>query len=63
MPVQSPHKVLLAVGRGSGTLEVWTCNAKSKSSKKVGSYDAHVQVVSALSFTVLSDVCFKQGKK
>lgn len=50
VPVQSPHKVLLAVGKGSGSLEVWTCNARTKSSKKVGSYEAHVQVVTGLAW-------------
>ncbi|KAJ8446421.1 hypothetical protein Cgig2_019314 [Carnegiea gigantea] len=50
VPVQSPHKILLAVGKGSGSLDVWTCNARTKSSKKVGSYEAHVQVVTGLAW-------------
>lgn len=50
VPVQSPSKVLLAVGKGSGSFQIWTCNAKTKSSKKVGSYDAHLQAVSGLAW-------------
>ncbi|XP_021763181.1 uncharacterized protein LOC110727897 [Chenopodium quinoa] len=50
VPVQSPRKILLAVGKGSGSLEVWTCNTKAKRTIKVGSYGAHVQAVTGLAW-------------
>lgn len=50
VPVQSPWKILLAVGKGSGSFEVWTYNTKAKKSNKVGSYDAHVQAVTGLAW-------------
>ncbi|KMS96560.1 hypothetical protein BVRB_8g201950 [Beta vulgaris subsp. vulgaris] len=48
MAAQSPRKILLAVGKGSGSFQLWTCNIKVKSANKVGSYDAHVQAVTGL---------------
>ncbi|XP_057536577.1 uncharacterized protein LOC130814504 isoform X2 [Amaranthus tricolor] len=50
VPAQSPQKILLAVGKGSGAFEVWTCNTKVNRLKKVGSYDAHVQAVTGLAW-------------
>ncbi|KAL5737080.1 hypothetical protein ACOSQ2_031868 [Xanthoceras sorbifolium] len=50
VPVQSPHKILLAVGKGSGSFEVWICDISSSKFEKAGSYDAHDQVVTGLAW-------------
>ncbi|KAL2921682.1 Notchless protein-like protein 1 [Bienertia sinuspersici] len=48
VPIQSPRKVQLAFGKGSGSFEVWMCDTEVKSSHNVGSYDAHVQAITGL---------------
>ncbi|KAF5177747.1 Transducin/WD40 repeat-like superfamily protein, partial [Thalictrum thalictroides] len=47
---ESSEKMLLAVGRGSGSLEVWMCDISSSKFQISGSYDAHVQVVTGLTW-------------
>ncbi|PIA44102.1 hypothetical protein AQUCO_01700014v1 [Aquilegia coerulea] len=47
---ESPEKMLLAVGRGSGSLEVWICDISNFKFQIIGSYDAHVQVVTGLTW-------------
>lgn len=46
MPAKSMHKMLLAVGKGSGSFEVWNCDIYNNNFDKFGSYDAHDNVVS-----------------
>ncbi|KAK1571297.1 hypothetical protein Q3G72_014717 [Acer saccharum] len=50
VPVQSPHQILLAVGKGSGSFEVWICDVSSSKYEKAGSYDAHDQAVTGLAW-------------
>ncbi|KAK9672366.1 hypothetical protein RND81_12G096000 [Saponaria officinalis] len=50
IPSQSRQKILVAVGKGSGSFEVWMLNIVTKRLKKVGSYDAHVQAVTGLAW-------------
>lgn len=38
--------MLLAVGKGSGSFEVWICDVSNSKFDKFGSYDAHDNVVS-----------------
>lgn len=45
VPVQTMHKMLLAVGKGSGSFEVWTADISSSKFDKAGLYDAHDCVV------------------
>ncbi|WRX18770.1 Transcription factor IIIC [Theobroma cacao] len=56
MPSQSLHKILLAVGKGSGALEVWIGDISVKKFNRAGSYDAHDQVVTGLAWAF--DGCF-----
>ncbi|CAN0903686.1 hypothetical protein LINGRAHAP2_LOCUS22694 [Linum grandiflorum] len=41
VPSQSVHKMLIAVGKGSGSFEIWTCNTSSFKIEKAGCHDAH----------------------
>ncbi|KAE8077619.1 hypothetical protein FH972_016169 [Carpinus fangiana] len=50
MPAKSLHKMLLAVGKGSGSFEVWNCDISSNRFDIVGSYDAHDHVVTGLAW-------------
>lgn len=50
MPTKSPDKIHLAVGKGSGSLELWICNMSSQKFDKIGTYDAHGQTVSVFLF-------------
>ncbi|XP_040930466.1 uncharacterized protein [Gossypium hirsutum] len=56
MPTQSLHKMLLAVGRTSGAIEVWIGDTSVKTFDKAGPYDAHDQVVTGLAWAF--DGCF-----
>ena len=38
--------MLIAVGKGSGSFEVWVCDIPNGKFDKLGSYDAHDHVVS-----------------
>lgn len=54
---QSPNKMLLAIGNGSGSIEVWSCDILVRRFEKAGSCDAHNHVVSSFDtqiFTSLS---------
>uniref|UniRef100_A0A0V0ITQ3 Putative ovule protein n=1 Tax=Solanum chacoense TaxID=4108 RepID=A0A0V0ITQ3_SOLCH len=48
--VQSPNKMLLAIGKGSGSIEVWTCDILLRRFEKAGTYDAHNHAVTGLSW-------------
>lgn len=50
VPAKSPHKMHLAVGKGSGSFELWICDISSKKIDKIGPYDAHNQTVSLFFF-------------
>ncbi|KAM7463624.1 hypothetical protein LguiA_031745 [Lonicera macranthoides] len=50
VPAQSPGQLLLAVGKGSGSLEVWICDLSAHKFDKAGSYDAHDHIVTGLSW-------------
>lgn len=45
MPIQSQDKVVLAIGKGSGSIEAWICHIFSNKFQSAGIYDAHDQVV------------------
>ncbi|CAN4099079.1 unnamed protein product [Withania somnifera] len=47
---QSPNKMLLAIGKGSGSIEVWTCDILVHRFEKAGSCDAHNHVVTGLAW-------------
>ncbi|XP_059300256.1 uncharacterized protein LOC132052640 [Lycium ferocissimum] len=47
---QSPNKMLLAIGKGSGSIEVWTCDILACRFEKAGSCDAHNHVVTGLAW-------------
>lgn len=46
----SPNKMLLAIGKGSGSIEVWTCDILVRRFEKAGSCDAHNHVVTGLTW-------------
>lgn len=48
VPVQSLHKMQLAIGKGSGSFDVWIYDISTTKFDKVGSYDAHEHVVTGL---------------
>ncbi|PON71979.1 WD repeat containing protein [Parasponia andersonii] len=50
VPAWSPNKMLLAVGKGSGSLEVWICDTSNRKFDKFGSSDAHDNVVTGLAW-------------
>ncbi|XP_078446053.1 transducin/WD40 repeat-like superfamily protein isoform X2 [Wolffia australiana] len=43
-----PDLLVLAVGKGSGSLEAWVCHLSSRKFERVGVYDAHDQLVTGL---------------
>ncbi|XP_012575561.1 uncharacterized protein [Cicer arietinum] len=47
---QYPSKMLLAIGKGSGSIEIWLCDISSREFDKLGSYDAHYYVVTGLTW-------------
>ncbi|OVA04709.1 WD40 repeat [Macleaya cordata] len=49
-PARSLDEILLAIGRGSGSLEVWICDILSCKFQCAGLYDAHGQVVTGLAW-------------
>lgn len=55
VPMKSPDSFVLAIGKGSGSLESWICNLSSSKFEIVGTYNAHDQVVCP-NFTVLYDM-------
>ncbi|KAL5567668.1 hypothetical protein UlMin_024243 [Ulmus minor] len=52
VPAQSTNKMLLAIGKGSGSFEVWTCGISNSDFKKFGSYHAHDHVVTGLAWAL-----------
>jgi hypothetical protein len=38
--------MLLAIGKGSGSIEIWICDISYREFDKLGSYDAHYYAVS-----------------
>lgn len=50
IPPQSPDKVLIAIGKGSGILSVWICYTSGRKCHKAGHFDAHDQVVTDLAW-------------
>lgn len=50
VPPQSPDKVLVAIGKGSGLLSVWICYTSGRKCHKAGHYEAHDQVVTGLAW-------------
>uniref|UniRef100_A0A5B6YNM7 Transcription factor IIIC 90kDa subunit N-terminal domain-containing protein n=2 Tax=Davidia involucrata TaxID=16924 RepID=A0A5B6YNM7_DAVIN len=50
VPRQSSRKMLLAVGKGSGSFEVWICNISANKFDRAGSYDAHDHIVTGLAW-------------
>lgn len=47
---QSPNKMLLAIGKGSGSIEVWTCDILVCRFEKAGFCDAHNHAVTGLAW-------------
>ncbi|CAH9078532.1 unnamed protein product [Cuscuta europaea] len=50
VPLDSPSKISLAIGKGSGTVDVWICEMCSSTFKKVGSYRGHDHIVTGLAW-------------
>ncbi|CAA7410944.1 unnamed protein product [Spirodela intermedia] len=50
VPMKSPDSFVLAIGKGSGSLEAWICNVSSSKFERVGTYNAHDQVVTGLAW-------------
>ncbi|XP_018506757.2 uncharacterized protein LOC103962612 [Pyrus x bretschneideri] len=50
VPIKSPDKIHLAVGKGSGSFELWICNMSSQKFDKIGTYVAHGQTVTGLAW-------------
>ncbi|XP_073108017.1 uncharacterized protein [Elaeis guineensis] len=50
VPMHSQDKVVLAIGKGSGSLEAWICHKFSNEIQSAGIYDAHDQVVTGLAW-------------
>ncbi|GMH29659.1 hypothetical protein Nepgr_031502 [Nepenthes gracilis] len=50
VPLQFQHKVLLAIGKGSGSFEICTYDIRMKNLKKVGSFDVHDYAVTGLAW-------------
>ncbi|WOK99671.1 hypothetical protein Cni_G08383 [Canna indica] len=48
VPRKSQEKIVLAIGKGSGSIEVWICHVSCKKIQSAGFYDAHDQVVTGL---------------
>ncbi|KAL9324238.1 hypothetical protein ACSQ67_009095 [Phaseolus vulgaris] len=47
---QYPSKILLAIGKVSGSFEIWLCDISSREFDKLGSYCAHDYVVTGLTW-------------
>ncbi|KAL3626200.1 hypothetical protein CASFOL_029749 [Castilleja foliolosa] len=47
-PSQSPWKLFLAIGKGSGSFEVWIIDMRTSKFEKVGCYNAHERIVTGL---------------
>ncbi|XP_057418381.1 uncharacterized protein LOC130712569 isoform X2 [Lotus japonicus] len=47
---QYPSKMLLAIGKGSGSFEIWLCDVSSRVFDKLGSYDSHDCIITGLAW-------------
>ncbi|KAL8551076.1 hypothetical protein ACS0TY_000236 [Phlomoides rotata] len=52
VPSQSPSKLLLAIGKGSGSFELWTLDMTTNKFEKVGCYNAHDSIVTGLAWAL-----------
>ncbi|KAL8049351.1 hypothetical protein ABFX02_06G016100 [Erythranthe guttata] len=50
VPSHSPGKLLLAIGKGSGSFEVWMLEMATRKFEKNGCYDAHDRIVTGLAW-------------
>ncbi|KAK6155486.1 hypothetical protein DH2020_009734 [Rehmannia glutinosa] len=50
VPSRSQWKLLLAIGKGSGSFEVWTIDMPTSKFEKVGCYNAHDRIVTGLAW-------------
>ncbi|KAK4431266.1 hypothetical protein Salat_0888700 [Sesamum alatum] len=50
VPTQTPWKLLLAIGKGSGSIEVWILDMSISKLEKVGCCDAHERIVTGLAW-------------
>ncbi|KAG8387625.1 hypothetical protein BUALT_Bualt02G0040600 [Buddleja alternifolia] len=50
VPSHSPQKLLLAIGKGSGSFEVWVLDMSANKFEKVGCYNAHDRIVTGLAW-------------
>ncbi|XP_073138680.1 uncharacterized protein [Henckelia pumila] len=50
VPRQTPPNLLLAIGKGSGSFEVWTMNMPSHEFEIIGCYNAHDHIVTGLAW-------------
>ncbi|XP_057428156.1 uncharacterized protein LOC130721379 isoform X2 [Lotus japonicus] len=48
--VQYSSKMLLAIGKGSGSFEIWLCDISTREFDKLGSYDAHDCIITGLAW-------------
>ncbi|CAN1266262.1 hypothetical protein LINPERPRIM_LOCUS12483 [Linum perenne] len=48
VPAQSVHRMLIAVGKGSGSFEIWTCDTSRFKFEKASCHDAHSYAVTGL---------------
>lgn len=50
VPSQSPWKLLLAIGKGSGSFELWILDTSTNKVENVGCYNAHDRTVAGLAW-------------
>uniref|UniRef100_A0A2P2MFC5 Transducin family protein n=4 Tax=Rhizophora mucronata TaxID=61149 RepID=A0A2P2MFC5_RHIMU len=62
VPVQSLHKMLLAVGKGSGSVEVWAYDRSGCQCDNACVYDAHDCVVTALAWAFDGYCLYSSGQ-
>ncbi|PIN22918.1 hypothetical protein CDL12_04355 [Handroanthus impetiginosus] len=52
VPSQSPSRLLLAIGKASGSFEVWDLDCSTNRFEKVGCYNAHDRIVTGLAWAL-----------
>ncbi|CAN1837619.1 hypothetical protein LINPERHAP1_LOCUS35155 [Linum perenne] len=62
VPAQSVHRMLIAVGKGSGSFEIWTCDTSSFKFEKAGCHDAHSYAVTGLCWSSDGDSLYSCGQ-
>ncbi|XP_019182143.1 PREDICTED: uncharacterized protein LOC109177286 [Ipomoea nil] len=50
VPLDSPRKTCLAIGKGSGSIDVWVCETPNSTFEKAGSYHGHNHIVTGLAW-------------